>query len=60
MVANTQNENEIMTSEEAAAMLRIPIDSLYRLCRMKQVPYKKCGKWFRFTRTSLKAWLEEK
>jgi excisionase family DNA binding protein len=48
---------DIMTSEEAAAYLRVGVDTLKRKARAGEVPAAKVGRRWRFRRAELDAWL---
>ena len=48
---------EVMTIEEAAKYLRIPLSSLYRLAQDGKVPCQKVGRHWRFLRQSLAQWI---
>jgi excisionase family DNA binding protein len=48
--------DEIMTIEEAAAYLRIPVSSMYRLAQTGKIPAVKVGRHWRFHRQTLASW----
>ncbi len=48
---------EVMTIEEAAKYLRIPLSSLYRLAQDGKVPCQKIGRHWRFHRQTLIQWM---
>jgi len=48
---------EVMTIDEAAKYLRIPLSSLYRLAQEGKVPCQKVGRHWRFHRQSLANWI---
>ncbi|MBW1722806.1 MAG: helix-turn-helix domain-containing protein [Deltaproteobacteria bacterium] len=50
-------EKEILTIEEAAALLRIGKRSLYKLAKDGRIPGKKIMNKWRFEKESLKAWI---
>ena len=50
---------ELLTSEEAAALLRINPKTLQRMVREGKVPAIKIGKLWRFHKTALDEWLRE-
>lgn len=59
-------EAEILTPQEAADLLRFTTDQLYELTRersrsrqRKPIPVCRVGKFLRFRRSSLLAWLSE-
>ncbi len=49
---------EVMTLNEAAAYLRIPKSTMYKLCREGRIPAQKIGRQWRFHRQAIKAWLK--
>jgi excisionase family DNA binding protein len=49
---------EVMTVEEAAAFLRLPVNLLLRKVREGRVPGAKIGRSWRFSRRLLLEWLE--
>ena len=49
---------EVMTAEEAAAFLRLPVSLLLRKVREGQLPGAKIGRVWRFSRRFLLEWLE--
>ncbi len=50
-------EKEILTIEEAAALLQIGKRSLYKLAKEGRIPGKKILNKWRFEKESLKAWI---
>ncbi|MDD5368128.1 MAG: helix-turn-helix domain-containing protein [Anaerolineaceae bacterium] len=48
---------EILTIEEAAAYLRIPTSSVYKLAQAGKIPAQKVGRHWRFYRPSLTQWI---
>ena len=48
-----------LTVQEAAELLRVPVSWLYERTRTNTVPHAKVGKYLRFDRDELNAWLEE-
>ena len=48
-----------LTVQEAAELLRVPVSWLYERTRTNSVPHVKLGKYLRFDRDELNAWLEE-
>lgn len=52
-----ESNPEIMTIEEAAKYLRVPLSSLYRLAQDGKVPCQKVGRHWRFLRQSLATWV---
>ena len=48
-----------LTVQEAAALLRVPVSWLYERTRTNSVPHVKLGKYLRFDRDELAAWVDE-
>lgn len=48
---------EIMTVEDVADFLRIPVSSVYRLAQGGKIPAHKVGRHWRFYRPTLLAWI---
>jgi excisionase family DNA binding protein len=48
-----------LTVQEAAALLRVPVSWLYERTRTNSVPHVKLGKYLRFDRDELIAWIAE-
>lgn len=46
-------ERDVLTSEEAAALLRVSRKTLYRLARNRELPGTKVGRSWRFHRADL-------
>lgn len=53
-------EAEVLDSEDAAAMLAIPVDSLRKKAARGEVPSFKVGSLLRFRVSELRAWLDER
>ena len=51
-------EQNVMTTKEAAAYLRIARATLYRLAAKREIPAVKVGRVWRFSRQLLDEWLE--
>jgi len=49
---------EIMTIEEVARYLRIPVSTVYRLAQKGRIPANKVGRQWRFSRRALERWIE--
>ena len=49
---------DVMTIEEVAAFLRIPLSSVYKLAQTGKIPSRKAGRHWRFSRRALRSWLE--
>lgn len=52
--------NEVMNGDEAAAFLKMPKSTLLKLCSEGQLPAVKVGRNWRFNRTALEKWKNEK
>ena len=48
---------EVMTVEEVAIYLRIPVSSVYKLAKEGKIPSQKVGRHWRFRRAALEEWL---
>jgi excisionase family DNA binding protein len=48
-----------LTVQEAAELLRVPVSWLYERTRTNSVPHVKLGKYLRFDRDELVAWVDE-
>ena len=48
-----------LTVQEAADLLRVPVSWLYERTRTNSVPHVKLGKYLRFDRDELAAWVDE-
>jgi len=48
---------DILTIEEAAALLRIPLSSVYHLAQTGKIPAQKVGRHWRFHRQTLISWV---
>lgn len=49
---------EIMTIEEVAEYLRIPLSSLYKLAQQGKIPASKVGRHWRFRREFIDRWID--
>lgn len=47
-----------LTIQEAAELLRVPVSWLYERTRTNSVPHVKLGKYLRFDRDELAAWVD--
>lgn len=47
----------IITIEEAAELLQIPVSSVYKLAREGKIPAQKVGRHWRFHRATLLNWI---
>src|SRR3972149_145300 len=53
------NHPEVMTIEETAQSLRVPLSSLYKLAQSGKIPCQKVGRHWRFRREAIERWLEK-
>jgi excisionase family DNA binding protein len=51
------NPNGIMTVEEVAELLRIPVSSVYKLAHSRKLPAQKVGRHWRFHRDTIIQWI---
>jgi excisionase family DNA binding protein len=49
--------SEILTVEEAAAYLKIPTSTIYKLAQENKIPGQKVGRHWRFHRGALDTWI---
>lgn len=54
------NEPEVMTLDELAAMLRVHRSTIYRMLAAGELPAFKMGSDWRFTRATIKAWMAKR
>ena len=50
-------QSDILTIDEAAALLRIPRSSVYKLAQQGKIPAKKVGRHWRFHRQTIVNWV---
>jgi excisionase family DNA binding protein len=50
-------QSEILTVDEAAAFLKIPRSSVYKLAQQGKIPAQKVGRHWRFHRGTLVKWI---
>jgi excisionase family DNA binding protein len=50
----------ILNVEEVSSWLRIPLSTLYGMCRQREIPCMKIGKHWRFDRNHIEKWLNNK
>lgn len=53
-----ERSGDVLTIDELAAYLKIPKSTLYKLVRGGAVPCQKVGKYWRFHRDAVDAWLK--
>jgi excisionase family DNA binding protein len=56
----TMNLDTLMTLEEVSAFLRASPQVIKKLCREGRIPATKIGKFWRFSREELDAWLRNR
>lgn len=49
----------LLTTEEAARLLRVPKSTLYELVRSRHLPHVRVGRGLRFTRADLASWVQQ-
>ena len=54
----TEQSPDILTIEEAAEYLRVPLSSLYRIAQSGRIPCQKVGRHWRFRRQALERWID--
>jgi len=58
--ASTATFDQLLNTEEAAALLRIHPKTLQRMARRREIPAIQVGKLWRFSASALLSWQEEK
>jgi len=53
-------KQEILTIEELSEYLKIPRSTLYKLCQEGRIPSQKVGRHWRFRKSTIDKWLDEK
>jgi len=53
-------ENEFLTVDECASLLKMSPTTIYRLARQSKLPGTKIGNQWRFSRKLLEEWIEKK
>lgn len=57
----TKEEDTLFTVDTLAEYLHVPKSWVYNAVHLKQIPYKKQGKWYtQFRKSEIDKWLEEK
>jgi excisionase family DNA binding protein len=54
-----RGDEEVLTLEEAAALLRLPVETLHASAVTGELPGRAFGEEWRFSRTALLAWLAD-
>jgi excisionase family DNA binding protein len=54
-----KSDKAILTAAEVSEWLRIPISTLYKLCRNKQIPCAKVGRHWRFDKGKIHTWFQK-
>lgn len=52
-------EHELLTAEEVARYLRLPLSTVYKLVQEKHLPGFKVGKHWRFRADTIHKWIED-
>jgi len=55
-----EKSSDVLTIDELAAYLKISKSTLYKLVREGKIPSQKIGKHWRFRKSAIDQWLEEK
>ena len=55
-----EKSSDVLTIDELAAYLKISKSTLYKLVREGKIPSQKIGKHWRFRKSAIDHWLEEK
>jgi excisionase family DNA binding protein len=55
-----EKPSDVLTIDELAAYLKISKSTLYKLVREGKIPSQKIGKHWRFRKSAIDQWLEEK
>jgi len=56
------SSEELMTVDEIAALLKVPVSWVYERCRRRgidKIPHLKLGKYLRFSVPEVRAWMEQ-
>ena len=53
-------DNQVLTADEVAELLRLPVSTIYDLARTGRLPHLKIGRALRFSRSDLEAHLAER
>jgi len=56
----TPYDTDILNSDEVSQWLRIPKNTLYKLCSEGRIPCTKIGKHWRFDRMLVESWFKKK
>lgn len=54
-----ENDTEVLIAKEAAAFLKVHVETIRRLARRGDIPAFKVGKDWRFYKAELRRWSEE-
>lgn len=55
----TDESDTVLTIDELARYLKVSKSTLYKLCQAGQVPGRKIGRHWRFSRTVIDEWLKQ-
>jgi excisionase family DNA binding protein len=53
-------DHRLLTSEEVAELLRLPVSTIYELARTGRIPHLKIGRALRFSQSDLETHLAER
>lgn len=53
-------DRQLLTAEEVAQLLRLPVSTIYDLARTGRIPHLKIGRALRFSRSDLEVHLAER
>jgi excisionase family DNA binding protein len=53
-------DRQLLTADEVAELLRLPVSTIYDLARTGRLPHRKIGRALRFSRSDLEAHLAER
>lgn len=51
--------SEWLTADELSRMIRIDRQTIYRMCKSKQIPYAKFGYTYRFDKEKILEWMNQ-
>lgn len=57
---NAQGENDVMTVQEVSTYLRLAESTVYKLAQEGQLPGRKVGGRWRFSRQGIETWLRKR
>ncbi|MBA3735129.1 MAG: helix-turn-helix domain-containing protein [Actinobacteria bacterium] len=57
---STVAPDRLLDVEEAAELIGVPVSWIQRACRADEIPHVRVGRYIRFRRESLEAWVAQK